>query len=418
MGMRFNRIDRRQRAGLVSESEVESWRQEWVGMPEYVQEDLASFKSVSVNFENQGEVDFFSNLIGRELTDKTKSIWYPEAEIRHHWAKQYMTKKPLNPRYPVYIVSKGRWESRLTSKAFERMNLPYYIVVEKQEYDNYAAVIDPKKILVLPVEYLKKYDVFDNLGESKSKGPGAARNFCWDHSISLGAKRHWVHDDNIDRFDRLNHNYKRPVGSGAIFRAAEDFVDRYENVAISGFQYDFFIPSKDAVPPYALNTRIYSQLLIQNDIPYRWRGRYNEDTDLCLRVLKDGWCTVLFYAFIQEKATTQTVPGGCSKEFYDHEGTLPKSKILQDMHPDVSRVVWRFHRWHHYVDYTFFKSPWRSKLKRKPGVVIPEGINDYGMFLEDNPRFGGEFKFRSRKVVKLKKSKPSAKKRARKRGSK
>jgi len=28
--------------------------------------------------------------------------------------------------------------------------------------------------------------------------------------------------------------------------------------------------------------------LIRNDIPYRWRAKYNEDTDLSLRVLKDG----------------------------------------------------------------------------------------------------------------------------------
>ena len=28
----------------------------------------------------------------------------------------------MNPKYPVYIISKGRWESRLTSKALEKMN--------------------------------------------------------------------------------------------------------------------------------------------------------------------------------------------------------------------------------------------------------------------------------------------------------
>ena len=53
----------------------------------------------------------------------------------------------MNPKYPIYIISKGRWDSRLTSKALERMGVPYKIVVEPQEYDNYASVIDKKKIL-------------------------------------------------------------------------------------------------------------------------------------------------------------------------------------------------------------------------------------------------------------------------------
>ena len=57
------------------------------------------------------------------------------------------------PRYPVYIVSKGRWDSRLTSKSLERMRVPYHIVVEPQEYDRYAAVINPCKILTLPPDF-------------------------------------------------------------------------------------------------------------------------------------------------------------------------------------------------------------------------------------------------------------------------
>jgi len=48
----------------------------------------------------------------------------------------------MNPKYPVYIISKGRWESRLTSKALEAIRVPYRIVVEPQEFKQYAAVID------------------------------------------------------------------------------------------------------------------------------------------------------------------------------------------------------------------------------------------------------------------------------------
>ena len=209
----------------------------------------------------------------------------------------------MKPRYPVYIISKGRWESRLTSKALEKIGVSYSIVIEPQEYANYAAVIDPTKILILP---------FSNLGQ----GGIPARNWVWEHSISVGAKRHWIMDDNIYRFERWNHNVKTQAESPSIFVAMEDFSDRYENIALSGPQYFMFVRQKYKDAPFHINTRIYSCILINNDIPYRWRGRYNEDTDLSLRALKDGWCTILFYAFLAHKEVTMTTKGGNTESLY------------------------------------------------------------------------------------------------------
>jgi hypothetical protein len=284
----------------------------------------------------------------------------------------------MNPKYPVYIVSKGRWESRLTSKALDRLNVPYHIVVEEHERTQYAMAVGEEKVLVLPTKYLDEYDTCDELGATKGKGPGAARNFCWDHAVSLGHARHWVMDDNIASFNRLNRNLMCKVTSGTILRVAEDFVDRFTNCVIAGFNYDFFAKAKEPIPPFVLNTRIYSCLLIDNSLPIRWRGRYNEDTDLSLRVLKDGMCTVQFNAFLQEKSTTQMMKGGNTDEFYAKEGTLPKSEMLAKLHPDVAKVVWRFNRWHHHVDYKPFK---KNKLIKREGIFISEGVNNYGMEL-------------------------------------
>lgn len=50
------------------------------------------------------------------------------------------------------------------------------------------------------------------------------------------------------------------------------------------------------------------------------------------------------------------------------------------MHPDVSRMVWKFGRWHHHVDYSDFKA---NKLRRKPGIEIPRGVDNYGMVLQE-----------------------------------
>jgi hypothetical protein len=70
--------------------------------------------------------------------------------------------------------------------------------------------------------------------------------------------------------------------------------------------------------------------------------------------------------------------GGNTEEFYRREGTLAKSQMLADLHPDVASVVWRFNRWHHHVDYRRFK---HNKLIKKPNLTIHQKINDYGMKL-------------------------------------
>lgn len=287
----------------------------------------------------------------------------------------------MNPKFPLYIVSKGRWESRLTAKTLERLQVPYFIVIEEQEYAQYSAVIDKEKILVLDKKYQRDYDTFDELGLTKSVGPGAARNFVWDHSIAGGYPWHWVMDDNIRAFYRLHKNKRLRVGDGTIFRCMEDFVLRYENVAMAGPNYYMFAPDRQKCPPFITNTRIYSCNLIRNDTPFRWRGRYNEDTDLSLRMLKAGWCTIQFNAFLQNKVATQKIKGGNTAEFYAQEGTYNKSRMQVEMHPDVSRMVFKFGRVHHHVDYSRFKS---LRLRLRSDIQITDGADNYGMVLKEN----------------------------------
>jgi hypothetical protein len=271
----------------------------------------------------------------------------------------------MDPRYPVYIISKGQWESRLTSKALEAMHVPYWMVIEPQEYAHYAAVIAPEKILVLP---------FSNLGQ----GSIPARNWVWDHSLQAGASRHWILDDNIRDFYRLYRNLKVRISSGTCFKVIEDFVERYTNVVLAGMNYEKFAKRKEKLPPVVFNTRIYSNILILNSLPFRWRGRYNEDTDLSLRVLKAGWCTVLTNAFLADKIATMSMRGGNTDELYHGDGRLRMAQSLQQQHPDVVRVTWKFHRWQHQVDYRPFK---QNKLIRREGVTIEQQPNEYGLRL-------------------------------------
>lgn len=273
------------------------------------------------------------------------------------------------PRYPVYIPSKSRAGIAKTMRALDLMDVPYRIVVEEAQHDDYASHYGAERLLVLDPAYQSAYDTCDDQGDLFSKGSGPARNFIWDHAQAEGADRHWIMDDNIVLFERYHENQRIPVADGTVLRAMEDFCDRYLNVALAGPNYHMFVPSRAKRPPFRTGTRIYSCILIRTDLPFRWRGRYNEDTDLSLRILKAGWATVLFETFLQWKMPTQALPGGNTEAFYAEKGTRPKSEMLVRQHPDVARVVRRFGRWHHHVDY----SAWRGQpLARRPDLEIPE----------------------------------------------
>lgn len=289
----------------------------------------------------------------------------------------------MQPKYPLFIVSKGRADTRYTSRALDFMGVPYRIVVEEKEAEVYAKEVGWRKVVVLDPKYQDDYETLDNLGRTKSVGPGPARNFAWDLSIKEGHKWHWVMDDNIMNFLRLNKNLKIKVADGTIFRCMEDFCDRYTNVGMAGPNYRSFAPQNAAIPPFVTNTRIYSCNLIRNDLPHRWRGRYNEDTILSLDMLTTGWCTVQFNAFLQDKLRTQRVGGGNTAEFYAKEGTAPKSRMLKEAYPEYTELVWRFQREHHYVNYLPFKD---MRLTKKEGLDIPSGVDDYGMRIINIPK--------------------------------
>jgi hypothetical protein len=60
--------------------------------------------------------------------------------------------------------------------------------------------------------------------------------------------------------------------------------------------------------------------------------------------------------------------------------------MLERLHPDVAEVVWKFNRWHHRVDYAPFK---KNGLSLRPDLIVPDGIDNYGMTLKDireNPK--------------------------------
>lgn len=233
------------------------------------------------------------------------------------------------------------------------MKVPYYIVVEEQEFGEYARFVDSKKILILDRSFQRNYETLDDLGDSITKGSGPARNFAWEHAKANGFSHYWCVDDNIRSFHILNNNKKYRIFNGKFFRFQEEFVLRYKNIGMAGPQYEMFSPRLQKHNPFIWNHRVYSCNLIRTDLPFRWQGRYNEDTILSLRLLTNLWCTVLFYFFLQGKIATQNLPGGNTDELYKN-GTAAKTEMLFREYPKYVKKIIRWGRPHHFIDYSVF----------------------------------------------------------------
>lgn len=273
---------------------------------------------------------------------------------------------PILPRYPIYIPSKGRYDTAHTVKFLLEDGVPFYLVVEPQEYDAYASRFGESRVLCLP---------FSNPG---SVIP--ARNWIKEHATAAGHLRHWQLDDNIKAIERYYRNRRLRCSSGVALATSEDFVDRYENIAVAGLNYTMFVFPGSATPPLYRNARVYSCSLILNSLPHQWRGRYNEDTDLCLQVLADGWCTVLINTFLIRKIWTMQVKGGNTATLYQGDGRLRMARALERLWPHVVYTDRRFQRPQHVVrdQWKMFDTPFRLK----PGIDLSQmGVNEYGMEL-------------------------------------
>lgn len=348
-----------------------NWKKHWWKMPFFSMKDTLPKHQITINFLTTKDFRDFSALIGMSVSDKSKSAWYPPQE-KLKPGEFYYDGPKIDSKYPVCIPSKGRADCQVTGKILTRMGISHKFFVEENEYDNYCQHIGEANVVRMP---------FHDLGQ----GSIPARNFIWDWAREREYARHWVVDDNIRSFTRISLNRRLTVYGGGFFQAMENFVDRYENIALAGPHHDGFIYDRYAtLSPFMVNKRVYSCILIDTKLNYRWRGRYNEDTDLSLRVLKDGWCTLLFRSLAMHKMSTvgtksgNAMKGGNTDNVYNEDTTrLAFAQALADLHPDVVKIVHKFNRWHQTVNYDGFK----TQLKLKPGIVYEPVDDEYQMEL-------------------------------------
>lgn len=235
---------------------------------------------------------------------------------------------PVLNEYPIFIPSRGRADRDLsfTANILEREGIPFHLVVEPPEAESYVNLFGAERVLVLP---------FQDRGHV-----APARTWIKRHSQSLGHKRHWQFDDNVRGILFFDGREKHKLPIGHILRKAEEFVDRYSNVAIAGFRHCAYVWTSTA--PFSLNHQVASVVLVDNTIQCEWRG-FVEDVDYVLQVLTRGYCTILFNAFYYEKPARMTMKGGNTDTVYAHDAALALlARDLQWRWPGLVKISRRY----------------------------------------------------------------------------
>lgn len=68
---------------------TEDFDEEWKGMPEFTRDDTRSYRHIAVHFNDEASVQKFAEIIGQQLTNKTRTIWYPHQAKRDLKSKIY-----------------------------------------------------------------------------------------------------------------------------------------------------------------------------------------------------------------------------------------------------------------------------------------------------------------------------------------
>lgn len=352
------------RKNKPSVSVLDMTKYEWHGMPPYKSKTVHPFAYFKLN--TNLDIDELEHIFEQPVTEKTKSLWYPKLQRQSLSEKAWNSQYELKPKYPVYIISKGRWDNCRTASSLAWMGIDFFIVVEPDEKEKYQE------------NWGERVLVGDFDTTTRSSIP--VRNWVNEHCKS---EKYWLLDDNINYFYILNDNLSLRCKTGAIFVAIEDYVNQHKNIALAGMNKLGFCKPTDKVAPYVLNTRVYSMTLMDKAMNEKikidgqlWRGRYNEDTDLNIRFLKAGYCTINFQMFLGDKATTMTIKGGNTDSVYtDGDNRLSFAQSLQKQHPDVVTISQKWGRYHHHVNWSTFT----QKPIKKENYII----RDYGLYIGD-----------------------------------
>ncbi len=260
-----------------------------------------------------------------------------------------------SPRFPFYIPTKGRPATQMTAARLLPLGVTPHLVVQSDEVDAYTEANPGCVVLAWPPSYMTDYERTPELDPHPTTG--AAHNFAWDHAREAGYSHHWIMDDNVRSFwFRAQGGKFQSDPPARVFAWHEELATRYANLAgLSLGQGNTF-----SAAPFTLNTRLYCATLYRNDLHeygIRWRRGLNDDTIVSLDILKTGYLVTAesHMLGIMKTGTSRRarLPGGMT-DFYANGGFIRKAAEAIRLHPDCVKMVNRFGRIHHQIDYSQF----------------------------------------------------------------
>ena len=266
-----------------------AWEKEWHGMPPFSTQEAEPVRTVIVHFPTKEDMDEFATTVGQEVTKRTETIWYPGGRE----AKRYVARDraAARNRRPVFILSQGNAAGLTTPAALDALGVPSTVVIDARDFDAYAQIVSPARLLILP---------------SFIRSEAAARDWLCDRSRDVGAEWAWLLDDDLTGLARRHNRVHTPAGDGSILRAVEGFAERYANLPLCGLNTAEVVGRRSrAAVAYTQNAPVGANMLVRLSATAPGGGYRFEDpggASLAIRMLRDGLCTALFDAFLVVKS--------------------------------------------------------------------------------------------------------------------
>ena len=262
----------------------------------------------------------------------------------------------------IYIISKGRPWCR-TAKLLESLGYPEWFIVcgtndetlpeYKKRWGNKVLVFDWKK-------ETETTDTLDNFGfESMPSGATPVRNATIRISQQRGEKRHWQFDDDYRAFylyNKQKNKFERIRDGKTLYNemnVISSFADK-ANLPNAGFCLTnaSFPDSACTVEPRVFNMH---NLPSDPEKAQFWRGRMNDDLINAIEVLQKGGREFAFKFLATNMVPSQSEKGGLT-DIYKEIGTVRKTAYAVLIAPGAVKLVIRFGRYHHRVNWDTLKS--------------------------------------------------------------
>lgn len=225
--------------------------------------------------------------------------------------------------YPIYIPSRHRFDKPITTKVFDDDNIPYRILVEPHDYDNYRARYDDDQLIRLPKD---------------NQGIAYVRNYALEHARDTGHDYFWMFDDDIRSFQIRQDGKAIKTNPRPLLKLIENITNDYENIGGSCIAHSAFIFGQDGKAPVVYNSQIYCAELITTQAKARFRKGVADDIDFSMQLLHEGWVTLVYKRIGFTSATSGTISGGLVDSEYKEDGRLALFQQLQAYWPGAFNI--------------------------------------------------------------------------------